>query len=57
MGQPNEFSSRGFRALTKDCMTEIELKAYVKELAISHDWNKIIKIQEIVESVRDIPFS
>ena len=55
MGQPREISGRDFSALTKHFMTEIELKAYVEELAISHDWNKIIKIQEIIESVRDIP--
>ena len=55
MGEPREWGTRNFRTLSQESLTDDQLRVYVKSLAEAHDWQEIIRIQEVLESTREIP--
>ena len=56
LGQSKEIAAKGLCGLTQESMTDDELRAYITELAKSHNWREIIKITEVLESYREIPY-
>ena len=54
MGEPNEWSTHNYCALSQESLTDDELQVYVKQLFSDHGWNEVIRIEEVIESNRDI---